>query len=254
VPHSRLSRAQRRAAIVLGEALRSDGFALAGGAALDAHGIGDRSTDDLDSFSSSCEDFGAAFDKAIASLREAGFDVKVDRRYESFCRLVVSSGRLRQRSFGVDLGVDFIMWGTEQTPLGPSLTVRELAANKVLAAFGRCETRDLCDLESLSSLLPARQMVADALSKDAGFDAEVLAEMTSRTLAKNLSEWPAGADLSKIRSFRDALVAAARKAESPAPPDGDGLDLASTDRPTGFVKPYRRKDGTLVRGYRRDGR
>lgn len=157
-----LTPAQRRAAVVLGAALRHDGFAFAGGAALNAIGIIDRPTDDLDSFSASCSNFSVAFDKAISALRDAGFDVQEDRRHPTFCRLVVRSRGLRKHSFTVDLGQDDVRWGSQLTSIGPALTLKELAANKVLAAFGRHEPRDLADLARLTAVVPVEQMVADA--------------------------------------------------------------------------------------------
>lgn len=247
----RLSRTQRRAAIVIGEVLGPHGFALAGGAALHAHGIGGRPTDDLDSFTGSSAELPSSFDLAIEALAGAGFGVEVERRYESFCRLVVSSGRMNRRSFRVDLGLDTIMWETVMTPLGPTLSVRELGANKVLAAFGRNETRDIYDLERIAAAgVPIRQMVADAAAKDAGFDADILSEMVSRTLTRMEREWPADADLPAIRDFCARLVAQAR-----LPTDDSSVDEprpAPAERTTArSVAPYRRRDGTPVRGYRR---
>lgn len=213
-----LSRAQRQAAKVLGEALASEGFTLAGGAALVLQGVVNRSTDDLDSFSASCKDFQMAFDRAIGVLEGAGFGVKVDRRHDTFCRLIVSSGRLRQSPFGLDLGIDSITWGFDVTPAGPCLTVRELAANKVLAAFARTEPRDLYDLEKLSVWESARRMVADAKEKDQGFDPEIFSDMVARTLGQKDTEWPVGTDRNAVRSFCSQLCA---EAKAPTACDND---------------------------------
>ena len=248
---SKLSRSQRKAAAVLGRTLASRGFALAGGAALQAHGVGDRTTDDLDSFTSLADELPAAFDVAISALRQAGFEVTVDRRYDTFCRLEVVSGRTKRRPFGVDLGVDSIMWQPDATAFGPTLSIRELAANKVLTAFGRNEPRDLYDLEQLSSRVSLRRAVRDASAKDLGFDAQVFTEMISMTLSKPTSEWPAGTDLAAVRRVCALLVSEARAATAGSG-QGDGLDLGTIrDRSEGMVAPYRRRDGTYVRGYRR---
>lgn len=235
---------------MLGEALGADGFALAGGAALYAHGVSERPTDDLDSFSAICQDFQAAFDKATAALAGAGFDVRVDRRSETFCRLVVSQHRALRQPFRVDLGIDSILWGIEASPFGPALSTRELAANKILAAFGRNEPRDLCDLERLSGRSTTWRMLADAKEKDPGFDAEILCEMISRTLSRPHAEWPTE-DLSAVRAFCDRLMTDAgtfaKRHRSP-----DGLEaLGPLASPSNFTEPYRRKDGTPVRGYYR---
>ncbi|MPZ70081.1 MAG: hypothetical protein GEU71_11215 [Actinobacteria bacterium] len=43
---------------------------------------------------------------------------------------------------------------SERSDFGPTLAVKELAANKVLAVFDRAEARDFCDLAALVDQFP----------------------------------------------------------------------------------------------------
>ena len=56
----------------------------------------------------------------------------------------------------VELGRDFQLFASVDNTLGPMLSIRELAANKMVAAFGRREPRDLVDLHSLADVTSLR--------------------------------------------------------------------------------------------------
>lgn len=64
--------------------------------------------------------------------------------------------------------------------LGPVLDQEELAADKVLALFGRAEPRDFLDVYGLSQRLGLPRLLALAEQKDAGFSPERLAESLGR--------------------------------------------------------------------------
>lgn len=204
-----LTDAQRRAASIVLQTLEDDGFVLAGGAALVASGISVRPTRDIDVFTPRPVDVAAAAARVENALNAAGFDAVVRRADGEFATLVVSAGRRRSR-FTVDLGRDSIEWPPVDTSLGPTLSLRELAANKVLALFGRIETRDLSDLHALAAHVEIDGALNDALTKDAGFDPTVLAEMVQRVIDSPDSEWPAGADVAAVRRFGRALVTSLR--------------------------------------------
>lgn len=244
-----LTPAQQQVARVLARAVGPHGFVMAGGSALNAAGLSDRLSNDIDAFSSTCIDVAVAAAAARTAFEAAGWEVRDDRTGPVFCRLVVTTGRRRQSQVVVELGQDTILWGTQETSVGPALSVRELAANKVLAAFGRLKPRDLCDLHALSSHVSVSSMLRDARLKDEGFDVDVLAEMVERTGAKPDREWPPGVDIEVVRSWSRGFVAEAvatdvaelaRRSPDGPEPDGDG-----------WVRPYRRSDGTVVGGYRR---
>ncbi len=90
--------------------------------------------------------------------------------------------------------------------MGRTLTPRELAANKMLALFGRVKPRDLCDLADLSSAFDMEQVASDAKAKDPGFDRDVLGEMIAMVIARPDVEWPPGADVERVRRFGTALL------------------------------------------------
>lgn len=191
------------------DVLRGDGFCLAGGAALVAVGLSRRPTRDIDAFTGRMIDVGAAADRASAALRDAGFEVTVERSDSGFATLLVTAAGRRRSQFRVDLGLDHIAWPPAESALGPTLSERELAANKVLALFGRVQPRDLVDLEALASRRPVAGMLADAATKDPDFDHIVLAEMVGLVLGRPDPEWPPGTDVDRVRAFgrclRDSL-------------------------------------------------
>ena len=190
--------------------ISDDGFCLAGGAALVAAGLSVRPTRDIDAFTSRQTDVSVAAHRASERLIEAGFDVRVERAAPAFATLLVTAAGRRRSQFRVDLGIDHIAWPPVSTPLGPTLSVRELAANKVLALFGRVQPRDLVDLETLARDRPIEDMLADAAVKDPGFERSILAEMIEHVVARPDPEWPPGTDVARVRAFGQALAAALR--------------------------------------------
>ena len=143
------------------------------------------------------------------------------------------------------------MWGTQETSVGPVLTLRELAANKVLAAFGRIKPRDLCDLAVLAEHRSIADMFRDAKAKDDGFLVDVLAEMVERTIARPDKEWPPGTDIEAVRSWARSFAREALATDVGAPIAGEDATSASE---SGWVASYLRKDGTPIGGYRRASR
>ncbi|HET6950917.1 MAG TPA: nucleotidyl transferase AbiEii/AbiGii toxin family protein [Acidimicrobiales bacterium] len=211
-----LTRAQRRVARLVLQVAGPAGFHLAGGAALVACRLSDRPTRDIDAFTAGDVDVGAVGDAVAAALRRAGDDVVVNRRSSSFVSMTVTPGGARRGRLEVDLGRDAIAWPTVTTALGPTLSPRELAANKVLALFGRVQPRDLADLQALAQRHDLPAMLADATSKDTGFDRRVLAEMVRLVVARPDPEWPVAADVDRLRRFGTALATALER--------GDALD------------------------------
>jgi nucleotidyltransferase AbiEii toxin of type IV toxin-antitoxin system len=70
---------------------------------------------------------------------------------------------------------DHRMRPAEHGELGAVLSLEELAADKLLALFGRAEARDFVDVYLLSARLGIDRMLGLAKEKDAGFDQYVLA-------------------------------------------------------------------------------
>lgn len=77
---------------------------------------------------------------------------------------------------------------------GPTLAVRELAANKVLALFDRAEARDFLDLVVLTRHFELQGLMDLAAQKDTGFDTagflEALASLQRFTSADLVSRRP----------------------------------------------------------------
>lgn len=174
---------------------------MAGGSALIVSGVSERPTEDLDAFSASCDDVTAVAERLVSELDRDGYVVVLHRSSESFAQLTVSTGRWRRTELRVELGRDAQLMESVPSALGPMLSLRELAANKVLAAFGRHEPRDLVDLATVADVIPLRQAFADAVRKDPGFDVAVFHEMVSRTLGVRDDLWPLGSEPDRVRSF-----------------------------------------------------
>ena len=68
----------------------------------------------------------------------------------------------------------------EPSSLGPVVTTRELAANKLLALFGRAAARDFVDVFHLAKAYDIEEIIEWARSKDLGLDEYFLAEMIGR--------------------------------------------------------------------------
>jgi len=177
------------------------GFVIVGGIALIEAGVSTRPTEDLDAFSSTCDDVAGVLDRLVASLEADGYLVDVHLRYPSFARFTVSSGAYRRTALRVELARDTQLWPTVAGALGPMLSTRELAANKVLAAFARHEPRDLVDLAALAQVAPVADAIRDARAKDTGFDPAVFAEMVTRTAQQRDDLWPVGSSPAAVREF-----------------------------------------------------
>jgi hypothetical protein len=125
----------------------SEGFLLAGGAALVAQALTDRPTQDLDFFAGpDSGDVVVARDAFETAVQERGWSVRRVRDGVTFCRLVVSGSD----SLVVDLALDT---PPSRPPtasfIGPTFDLEELAGRKTLALFDRAEARDFTDVYAL---------------------------------------------------------------------------------------------------------
>jgi Nucleotidyl transferase AbiEii toxin, Type IV TA system len=236
-----LNRSQRAIAKRVLELVHDDGFVLVGGLALLELGVTTRPTEDLDAFSNRAQDVGTIAGQVAKTLRSEGLSVAADRTSESFARFVVTTGRYRQSALKVELGFDTLLFPTGESALGECASIRELGANKLLAAFARHQPRDLSDIYDLASLLSLQQMLDDAREKDHGFNGEVLAEMILRTVRFPDELWPLTTDVPVVRTFMAQLAKGLV----------DGTRLPSVPPREPVIEAYRRADGTIVRGYRR---
>lgn len=126
----------------------SDGFLLAGGAALAAQELTSRPTQDLDLFTRAGRGtVPAARDAFEAAAHTRGWSVRRIRDTATFCRLVVSGDD--------ELLVDLALDSPPNLPptasiAGPTFGLEELAGRKVIALFDRAEARDFADVFTLA--------------------------------------------------------------------------------------------------------
>ncbi|MGD0392306.1 MAG: nucleotidyl transferase AbiEii/AbiGii toxin family protein [Acidimicrobiales bacterium] len=182
-----LSDLQLRVARIIAGLTEAEDFALAGGAALIVHGDVERATRDLDFFGTSPDAVARLVPAAELALQEAGF--QVDRFIDSpgFTRFVVTDQLERTE---VDLASDARLLPTEAGPGFELLSSEELAADKVLAVFGRAEARDYVDLMSIEPRFGLARLFELAHEKDRGFSPAAFTEMLDRFPRLPRDEFP----------------------------------------------------------------
>ena len=199
-----LSALQRTVLAVLGPLDASASFALAGGAALIVLGVVDRTTRDLDLFTAESLHVTTLHAALTSGLVERGLAVTVISAAEMFLRLEVRDPSSDER-IEVDLGVDVRMAEPVTTEVGRVLSIDELAADKMLALYGRAELRDFLDVADLLARFSRERLIALAVAKDAGFTLTRFAESLAALHRFPDADWEAhGAERERIaRAFDD---------------------------------------------------
>ena len=168
-----LSAFQQEVAAVFFELAASEGFLLAGGAALVANHLTSRPTQDLDFFRSTST-VTAARDELEQAATERGWAASRIRDEATFVRLLIEG----PETVLVDLCLDSPpIRPPVETPLGPTFAPDELAARKVIAVFDRAEARDFADLFSLLDRFPKDVLLRLANEIDPGFDIKTFGQM-----------------------------------------------------------------------------
>ncbi|GGO05880.1 hypothetical protein GCM10010116_11540 [Microbispora rosea subsp. aerata] len=196
----------RRLAGIALTAAANHGFALAGGYAVQAHGVLTRPSEDIDLFTSSVrDDFSEGVAKICDAYIEHGLEIKVDVDSPQFVRLSVSEPATGRTS-KVELAADLRSHPPVTMEIGPVIHLDDVAAGKVEALFTRAEVRDFIDVDALliTGHFTREQLIDLASSRDLGFDRTVFAQMLSALelypddefLAYGLSE----RDVHKLRS------------------------------------------------------
>lgn len=148
--------------------------ALAGGGAMLAHGLVVRLTTDVDLFTPDSEEVGRLGTALAVALEGRGYEVHPERRTPTFVRLrIVRPGG---DDTAVEIALDFRLRPRVQLDVGPVLHPDELAADKVLALFGRAAARDLVDVHALAGRYDYETLFALAAEKDHGFDRAVFVQ------------------------------------------------------------------------------
>ncbi|MBI3314666.1 MAG: nucleotidyl transferase AbiEii/AbiGii toxin family protein [Candidatus Omnitrophica bacterium] len=157
-----------------GRAVDSRHFYLTGGTALAHFYLQHRKSEDLDFFTSAVgliSAFGVGLEH---HLTQKGFTVKRQRAFETFVELHVSKAD-EFTLIHVALDTPFRFENTRQFDHYPGLNVdslTDIAANKLLALFGRAALRDFIDVYYLikTEKFSKTQMLDQARKKDPGFD------------------------------------------------------------------------------------
>ena len=171
---------QDRVARIASAASSQYRFLLAGGKALQVHGLSLRPTQDVDLFTDSHDpdQFHAAYEAILAALNAEGLRVETHVYQQGFARFLVIA-RETHETVEVDLGID---WRAdkegEQFAAGNVLSERDAVVNKTLAVFGRGYARDFIDLYNI---LSTRKYSYDDLLRlapehDPGFDQRYFAQ------------------------------------------------------------------------------
>ncbi|WP_433374403.1 nucleotidyl transferase AbiEii/AbiGii toxin family protein [Streptosporangium sp. CA-115845] len=171
---------RRLARIALGAA-GEHGFALAGGYAVQAHGVLQRPSEDIDLFTSSVrDDFADGVTKVCNAYAEHGLAVHVDVESPQFVRLSVSDAATGQVT-KVELAADLRAHPPVTMEIGPVVHLDDVAGGKVEALFTRAEVRDFIDVDALltSGRFSRERLLDLAASRDLGFDRAVFAQMLS---------------------------------------------------------------------------
>ena len=81
------------------------GFALAGGYAVQAHGILDRPSEDIDLFTAweRRNEFATAVDAVVEAYCAAGYAVAVTQQFDTFARLAITDQALPDQPYKVEL-------------------------------------------------------------------------------------------------------------------------------------------------------
>jgi hypothetical protein len=126
------------------------GFALAGGYAVQAHGILSRPSEDVDLFTAwECrEDFAVAVDAVVDAYRADGYTVEVTQRFETFARLAVTDPATPERPYKVELAANWRARPPVTMDIGPVLHVDDVVTGKMSALFTRAEPRDFLDVDA----------------------------------------------------------------------------------------------------------
>jgi Nucleotidyl transferase AbiEii toxin, Type IV TA system len=179
---------------------QSQGFLLAGGAALAAQHLTRRPTHDLDLFTSSGGNtVPAARDAFERAATERGWTVRRIRDGATFCRLVVSG----DENLLVDLALDAPPHlPPSDSAVGPTFGLEELAGRKLLALFDRAEARDFADVYALAQRYGTDVLLDRAAQVDPGFDPGVLTTMIGSLDRFTDAEIPVDAEVvADLREF-----------------------------------------------------
>jgi hypothetical protein len=194
-------------------------LALAGGYAIQAHGIGSRLSGDVDLFVNWArrEDFDDAVDAVTSALQAEGMEVTVVARDQTFARLLVTDPAADGEPDKLELAADWRAHDPVTLEIGPVLHADDAVANKMAALYGRALARDFLDIDAIlaSGRYSRDRLLELAAASDAGFDkrmfADALGALTQITDAAFAEYGISAEDITVLRhrfaSWRTSLLA-----------------------------------------------
>jgi hypothetical protein len=114
----------------------------------------------------------------IEALKTNGYTVTVDKRSDTFARLLVSADAADAVD-KVELAADWRSHPPVTLDIGPVLHPDDAVANKMAALYGRALPRDFLDIDAVlqSGRYTRDDLLRLAESADAGFDRHMFAEV-----------------------------------------------------------------------------
>ncbi|MEV0246009.1 nucleotidyl transferase AbiEii/AbiGii toxin family protein [Nocardia sp. NPDC050712] len=157
------------------------GFALAGGYAIRAHGMGNRPSGDVDLFTDwhRRADFPGAVKAVVTALEQHGYAVTTAMTSETFARLLVlSTTEPHHEPDKLEMSADWRAHPPVWLDVGPVLHPDDAVANKMCALFGRALPRDFLDIDAVitSGRYDHDQLLDLAKNADSGFDDHLFAD------------------------------------------------------------------------------
>jgi hypothetical protein len=155
-------------------------LALAGGYAVQAHGIGQRPSGDVDLFLAWDRhgEFDHALDAVTDALARENFSVKLLMRGATFARLQVAAEDGQSPPEKLEISADWRAHEPVTMDIGPVLHRDDAVANKMAALYGRALPRDFLDIDAAitSGIYSHDQLLTLAEEADAGFDRALFAD------------------------------------------------------------------------------
>jgi Nucleotidyl transferase AbiEii toxin, Type IV TA system len=157
------------------------GFALAGGYAVQIHGILIRPSEDIDLFTAwdRRDEFAAAVGAVVEAFTAHGYTVAVTQQFETFAQLAVTDPERANLPYKVELAANWRAQPPVVMDIGPVLHPDDVVAGKMSALFTRAEPRDFLDVDAaVTSGRYSRERLCElAEEADAGFDRRILADL-----------------------------------------------------------------------------
>jgi Nucleotidyl transferase AbiEii toxin, Type IV TA system len=166
------------AAVALCAAARH-GFALGGGNALIAHGIIDRTTEDVDLFTDESDGVAAAAGAVQDALRAAGFEAERQDKTGGLADIFEGMGDglaewIVTAPDGSQMMLQMAYFDRERRPVimdvGPVLNLEDVVGSKVCALAGRVEPRDFVDTAAALERYSVGQLISFAKRLDPGLE------------------------------------------------------------------------------------